>query len=433
MASEASKTKKPTVRTKPKTTRGKASSRKKVVKKKVKRDGFVAPKPLSIYDLHPMRKYIELLVYNCYTGRPPDYAVGKTVKLLDSVTVSKSQLQTKIKLKREILEVKRYLSEQIMFDNHPDQKIMMWDYIRNTEPVKSIDLKYHFVPIKISDVLRTSQQRKVIEGYTSLGASSEEIADVLNRNRELLEVTPEEVEIYQYFFWNLDSTGIMAIYPIQILSDYILQMRTKVRYNYRDIIDQHEKAGTLTDELKEKLEMQFTVYINTPYYLSDSPDVYKIWTNVVSGAKITPLGSFSAVIAVSNGDISPAKLNRMVEVSDYSVLTFDQQVQELSQKLVNAIESTIGDDMAEALNLIKGGLLPLSQTMILLNIPSKSAGKNLKDTARVHTSKVKDLKQIKGRAIIIDVDEDRKSRIKNIKDIEEADFMDIPGDHGAKS
>ena len=314
-----------------------------------------------------------------------------------------------------------------MIENHPDQKILMWDYLKNAPLPTSINLQYHFVPVEVKNMLKTFQQRRVIEGYATMGYTSEEIADVVNRNPELVPITPIQVEVYQYFFWNLDSRGIMAIYPVQILANYILQLRSQILSNYREIIKQHEKDETLTDEIKKGLAK--TVIINTPYFLSDNEDLYISWNKLVFEERKNALDSFKPIIAVGIGDVSPARLNTMVQVSDYSVLTFDQQLQELSQAFVNATESVMEESPFRAMAMVKGGLLPLAQTMLLFNIPKKDAGSNLGRTTQVYVSKAKALKAKAGTAIIIDPYEDRLKRQKEmLEEATDADFSDIPID-----
>ena len=445
MISEASKSKGSAVRKKKKTTRTGSSLRKKAPKttakkqsvkktktdKKPKRKGFVAPKILSIYDMHPMRKYIELLVYNCYSDRDINFSIGLGINYLDSVKVSKTELKTRIKLKKEILGVKKYISAKIMQENVPDQKVLMWDYLKNVELPTSIDLKYHFIPDCVVNLMMTGQQRKVIEGYSALGVSPEEIAETLNRNQALLKVTAEEIEVYQYFYWNLDSSGILPVYPVQVLSDYILRTKAEALSNYRIIIEQLREKEVLDDDMEASLKGM--TYINIPYYGSDNKDQYKLWQNIVNNDKRIPLDTYAAVVAVSNGDISPARLNRMVEVNEYSALSFDQQVQEISQKIVNATEAAAEDSIDRAIYLISKGMLPLAQTMLLWNINSKSADRNLGNTTEVRSAKVSDLKRIKGKKFVIDPEKDVAQYQKDnlSKDAEEASFSDIPIDETA--
>lgn len=403
----------------------KSAGRAKAVKKgKPKRRGFVAPKMPTIYDLHPMRKYIEMIVYECYVDRTSFEIETLSVRDLDSVKVTKVKLQTRIKTKKEILEVKKVISAKIMHDNHPDQKILMWDYLKNTELPKHIDLKYHFIPMSILNLLKTFQQRRIIEGYSVLGFLPEQIADVINRNPELIKISAEDVEVYQYFFWNLDSSGIMPIYPTQILADHILQLRAEVLTNWKKIVEVHKQANTWTKELEH--DLCGTLYLNTPYYMSDNDQGYKLWTKIVFETNLTPLDSFRVIVAVSNGDISAARLNSLVQVSDYSVLNFDQQMQELSQHFVNAAEAIVMSNPLKAANIIKSGLLPTSQVMVLLNISRKGAGRNLEHRTRVYMSQADKLKKRVGQ-MRIDPYEDLEERKRQmLKDSEDAEFVDVP-------
>lgn len=415
--------------TKPISIKGKTGTKmarkKKPVKKK--RKGFVAPKVPTIYDLHPMRKYFEIILYECYLGEKEfNKTIGLQIRDLDSIEVSKAKLETRIKLKAEILETKKYISRKIMRENHHDQKVLMWDYLRYGTLPKTINLRYHFIPAVTIETLKTYKQREAIEAYTTIGLHPEEIANILNRNPELVEITAEEIEVYQYFFWNLDPEGIMPVYPVQILADYILQLREDVNNNYHYVIDMYKKSDTLTDEVKEKYNEQKMV--NTPYNESDKIDLYKLWSVIVFNQRVPPLHSFRAIISVSNGDISLSSLNQMVQVVDYSVLSFDEQMQELSQKFVNAAENAALNDPMMAMALIRGGILPMAQAMALFQIPKKGAGSNLANKTDVYTSKVRDLKKNISKALIIDPHTDKLRRQTEMLEerSRDAEFSDLP-------
>jgi hypothetical protein len=319
------------------------------------------------------------------------------------------------------------MSYKIMTENHPDQKILMWEYLRNATLPTSIDLRYHFVPQEVKNMLKTFQQRRIIEGYSMMGYTPVEIAQVINRNKELIDITPIEVEVYQYFFWNLDSSGIMAVYPVQVLANYILQVKAQTLLNYRDIIAAQEKAGTLTEEVRADLTE--VPMVNTPYYGSAETELYTPWKKIMFSGPGNALDTFRSIVAVSNGDISPARLNAMIRVSDYSVLTFDQQMQELSQDFVNAAEVAMEKNVYSAMAIVKGGLLPLAQTMLIFNIPKKDIGSNLATTQKIVMGQAKTLKpKAPGLPLEIDPYEDRERRRQQLFDenATDADFIDIP-------
>lgn len=226
-------------------------------------------------DHHPMRKYLELLVYEIYCSVPGQdpQPLQKPVQECLAISISSSQLQSRISTKGDRANTRQYLAYRIMWGLHPDVRLMLFDYLADYGYPDTLELAYDAIAPGAYQIGQNVMQRRVVETLALIPESPEAIRHKLMRVEGVRLPTPEEIEQYLYFFWNV--RGNMAEDPDD--NDEFLRRRLRT--------------------LQNEVEMSNTV--RTPYWLppgevsSAEPENYsQTWQEFSQDDRLRPLETY---------------------------------------------------------------------------------------------------------------------------------------------
>lgn len=354
---------------------------------------FVIPRQLTIYDQHPMRKLFELFLYNFFAGRKFGYSdIGK--KDRGPVHVSKTKLKRLTENKKRRLLINRHVSIYINHYFHPDQKIMMWDYLRYHGLPGSIDLKYNYIPSGVQDICSTIQQRRIIEGYATLRFPNNFILDEVNQIDRLKKLSNSELEIYLYFFWNIRLGKKEGLYSLQVLSNRMLELKSQVIYK-----NFCEQEAVLTNKTPEQIHGEYEIIpnmVNTPYYESENIEVYNNWTKFILDEEFKPFDSYDIPIRICTSSITNDDITAVLSIIDNEALTVKDRTERLLEKISMRAEGFINRGVWKSLGaFIREIFYPMAKTAATMGITMELATSRGKatDKIRVHEGSTEEYKE----------------------------------------
>ncbi|MFA7709499.1 MAG: hypothetical protein WCY30_00165 [Candidatus Neomarinimicrobiota bacterium] len=291
---------------------------------------FIYSDTASYYKYNPFRKWVELQVYNIYL-------LNKGLKQVDmgAVAVTKNMLKRVIQNKQDVLLILQNISSQISRVLSPDQKVLVWDYLKHAGLPKEINLAYSGLNDHVITLLRSNIQRRGIECGICAGLSPEHIYRLICKdNPRYKYLTIEDIEIYRYFFWNL-SEGSSSNVSRTDVGLKIDELRENIERgtNYKeahknDPVPIDRKLSDEIDNCQYKYFSNIGFYqrrvsnmdlrmVATPYYLSEHADVYTMWTKISGGLDLVePMESYkiqknmlSGIIRESDIVIARGKLD----------------------------------------------------------------------------------------------------------------------------
>lgn len=234
--------------------------------------------------IHPMRKFIELLLLEIYSSVPGQYPRQRLKPLEESAAVhlSKQQLKTRMSTRRDRTHARQYIARRFMGGLHPDVRVLLFDYLTHFDLPESIDLRYDAIPADVYQLAHNVIQRRVIETLSLIGEPLESIRENLTRVEGTLAPTIEQIECYLYFFWNLNPADDSA------------QGNSRAGWL-------RERLYTLQEQIKQ------TGTVRTPYYspkpgTTPAADTEMSWEEFTQGPVILPLETYLYVQRVLAGE-----------------------------------------------------------------------------------------------------------------------------------
>jgi len=189
-----------------------------------------------------------------------------------------------------------------------------------------IRLDYIAPPSEFFKIPVTAKIRETIRALLTFGYPPAEITQVVSQAFPGINFTPEEINHYRYFYWNIDdlldtSEGQAALYNklTQIRAD-ILTGKNFLRH-----IEQLKNAGKKTEieilkmfqknqEIEQNQdispeEKQSLFWVATPYLDPADQYLFRRWSEIGhSNSNVPPMSSFDLIIDILSGQIDPIDL-----------------------------------------------------------------------------------------------------------------------------
>lgn len=305
---------------------------------------FIQPSTLSIYDYSPIRKYIEYEYYLVYSGQVAKERRG-VIGESSPAKVSARELKKRFNSKTEREAIIAYISKRAIQYFHRDQKILIWDYLRNKGLPDSIDMDYDIIPRKVMFVCFSFNRRRIIEALTTIGQPVGYITDVVNRDPYETPISDEEVECYQHFFWNTEIKHVLD-YPIQSLVAYMHNLRHDIEhgnnyvgekskalkgkintktgklYTHEEIISEAVKSGD--DDMVKAVHAP---YINSP----GSRDDLIPWSTLsLANTRTRPFSGYGLISLISSGDLTVDQIINRLGIHNVEDLTTYNNLRKLA-------------------------------------------------------------------------------------------------------
>lgn len=220
-----------------------------------------------LYDIHPMRKYVEFLLMEHKEGRGSHNSYPKDIKKsfkYNSKNYGRKNKRgvTAEKWVTSIIDSEMYLDPVIALGKSLTDKIGK-KYPRPDE----IELKYTRIPLEAYKIANDAFRRKIIDMMITDGEDLGIIAREASKIRNTNMLDTEIIARYKYFFWNVSSPDWLGIH-IRYLKDLLKYLITE---------EESLKLGT-----KKMFHMQHKVlsgqmrYEVALYSIGASPDTVEL-------------------------------------------------------------------------------------------------------------------------------------------------------------
>jgi len=254
-----------------------------------------------------------------------------------------------------------------------------------------MDIRLDFIapPDEYFKIPVTAKIRETIRALLTFGYPPAEITQVVSQAFPGINFTPEEINHYRYFYWNID--GLMDTSEAQAaLYNKLTQIRADILTgkNFLQHIEQLKNAGKKTEieiikifqknqEIEQNQDLspedkQFLYWVPTPYLESDDREQFRRWSEVgSSNPNIPPMVSFNLIIDILSGQIDPIDLALRLGIIPGKYTDVTTVLQNLVPIIALNISKFVkSGDIDSANKYITKVALPISQFLRNLAIPA---------------------------------------------------------------
>lgn len=238
---------------------------------------------------------MELFTYEVFVSKQGDIppVLYKPMEEAEPVTIDQDYIIKRISTQDDRFEASMHIADRIRGAFPPDMQVLMFDFLKEFGVPPEINLEYDSLPMSVLNIARTPSLRQVIESYAATGMQPVDAMRACERLERIIVPSPEEIALYEYFFWNIRE---MEMVGSNYIASYILNLRNQYKYD-REIPTPYLRGKNV--------------------YKKDLPDRTTPWREMsVGNRESAPLDSYLLPAKSMIGIVEPDELTHKLGVAN---------------------------------------------------------------------------------------------------------------------